>query len=56
MTPPMQEAYVDGYWPELMSFIRSLFNASFKTNPWLERAIMTGNYQGQQGIDFFGPE
>ena len=39
---PMQEAYVDGYWGELVSFTRSLFNSAFKTNPWLERAIMTG--------------
>lgn len=39
---PMQEAYVNGYWNELAAFTRSLFNAAFKTNPWLERAIMTG--------------
>lgn len=39
---PMQEAYIDGYWDELAAFIRSLFNATFKTNPCLERAIMTG--------------
>ena len=39
---PMQEAYVHGYWEEMASFTRSLFNATFKTNPWLERAIMTG--------------
>ena len=39
---PMQEAYVDGYWKELVAFTRSLFNATFKTNPCLERAIMTG--------------
>lgn len=39
---PMQEAYVNGYWAELTVFIRSLFNATFKTNPYLERAIMTG--------------
>jgi len=39
---PMQEAYVDGYWDELVSFTRSLFNAAFKTNPWLERGLMTG--------------
>ncbi len=39
---PMQEAYVHGYWKELVSFTRSLFNATFKTNPYLERAIMTG--------------
>lgn len=39
---PMQEAYVNGYWDELVSFTRSLFNWTFKTNPYLERAIMTG--------------
>lgn len=39
---PMQEAYVGGYWDELVAFTRSLFNATFKTNPWLDRAIMTG--------------
>lgn len=39
---PMQEAYVDGYWKELTSFTRGLLNASFKTNPWIERGVMTG--------------
>ena len=39
---PMQEAYVDGFWDDLVAFTRSLFNSTFKTNPWLERAIMTG--------------
>ena len=39
---PMQEAYVNGYWEKLVGFTRSLFNATFKTNPYLERAIMTG--------------
>ena len=39
---PMQEAYVNGYWEELVAFTRSFFNATFKTNPYLERAIMTG--------------
>ncbi|EOS71562.1 hypothetical protein C818_00365 [Lachnospiraceae bacterium MD308] len=39
---PMQEAYVGGYWDGLTGFIRSLFNSSFKTNPYLERAVMTG--------------
>lgn len=39
---PLQEAYVNGYWEELTEFIRGLFNSSFKTNPYLERAIMTG--------------
>ncbi len=39
---PMQEAYVGGFWEELTDFTRSFFNASFKTNQWLERALMTG--------------
>ncbi|MDD6232009.1 MAG: AAA family ATPase [Frisingicoccus sp.] len=39
---PMQEAYVNGFWDELVGFTRSMFNAAFKTNPWLERGIMTG--------------
>ena len=39
---PMQEAYVRGYWEELVVFTRSLFGATFKTNPCMERAIMTG--------------
>ncbi|MCR1841412.1 UNVERIFIED_CONTAM: PD-(D/E)XK nuclease superfamily protein [Murimonas intestini] len=39
---PMQEAYIGGYWNQLVSFTRSLFNATFKDNPYLERAIMTG--------------
>lgn len=39
---PMQEAYVNGYWKELTAFIRNLFNSTFKTNPFLERAVMTG--------------
>ena len=38
----MQEAYVHGYWEELVAFTRSMFSAAFKTNPWLERGIMTG--------------
>lgn len=39
---PMQEAYVNGYWEEMVSFTRGLFNSTFKTNSYLERAIMTG--------------
>ena len=39
---PLQEAYVNGYWEELVGFTRDLFNATFKTNPYLDRAVMTG--------------
>ncbi len=39
---PMQEVYVNGYWDEFAAFIRDIFNSAFKTNPYLERAILTG--------------
>lgn len=39
---PLQEAWVYGYWQEMVEFIRGLFNSTFKTNPSLDRAIMTG--------------
>ena len=39
---PMQEAYVNGYWDEMVAFIRSMFNSTFKTNPYMARAVLTG--------------
>ena len=39
---PMQESYLYEYWKEFIAFIRNFFNATFKTNPYLERAMMTG--------------
>lgn len=39
---PMQEAFLNGYWKEMSGFINGLLNATFKTNPYLERAILTG--------------
>ncbi len=39
---PMQEAYVYGFWEELVSFTRNLFHSTFKTNPYIERGLMTG--------------
>ena len=39
---PMQEAYMHGFWNELVGFMRNIFNAAFKTNPHLCRGIMTG--------------
>lgn len=38
----MQDAWLAGYWGEAVAFIRPLFNATFKTNPYLERAVLTG--------------
>ena len=39
---PLQEAYINGFWDEVVEYIRSIFNNTFKTNPYLEKAIMTG--------------
>ena len=39
---PLQEAWVHGYWQEMTDFIRGMLNSTFKTNPYLERAVMTG--------------
>ena len=39
---PLQEAYVKGYWNELASFMSNLFNYTFKTNPYMERGLLTG--------------
>ena len=39
---PMQEAYVNGYYEQIVTLTRTLFNFTFKTNSWLERAILTG--------------
>lgn len=39
---PMQEAWTGGFWDEIVEFIRSLFNNTFKTNPFLARAVLTG--------------
>ncbi len=39
---PMHEAYVHGFWQELAGFTRVFFNCTFKTNSYLQRAIMTG--------------
>ena len=45
---PMQEAYINGFWDDLVSFTRNLFNSTFKTNPYMERAIMTGITRGSK--------
>lgn len=39
---PMQEAYMNGFWSDMVSFTRGIFNSAFKTNPYLERAVLTG--------------
>ena len=39
---PLQEAYVGGYWEPLIALIRGMFNSTFKTNSYLDRALLTG--------------
>lgn len=39
---PMQEAFANGYWDEMAAFIWSMFNSTFKTNPYMARAVLTG--------------
>lgn len=39
---PIQESYLEGFWDKMTGFVRNLFNSTFKTNPYLERAILTG--------------
>lgn len=39
---PMQEAYINGFWDEMVAFTRTLFNSTFKANPYMARGVMTG--------------
>ena len=39
---PLHEAWVGGFWDEVGEFVRALFNVTFKSNPNLERALLTG--------------
>ena len=39
---PMQKAYLNGDWEEFTGFVRQFFNSTFKTNPYMYRAVMTG--------------
>lgn len=39
---PLQSAYVNDYYDEMVDFLRSVFSAALKTNDSLERGVMTG--------------
>jgi hypothetical protein len=39
---PMHDAYLNGYWKEASQFFKGFFNSTFKTNPYMERGIITG--------------
>ena len=44
---PLQEAYVHGYWRELVEFIRSLFNSTFRTKPLYGTGNFDWDYKSQ---------
>lgn len=39
---PLENAYIEGFYDEMIGFIRSLFESALKTNPYLEKGIITG--------------
>ena len=39
---PLHEAWVGGFWHEVSESVRAFFNSSFKSNPSMERALLTG--------------
>lgn len=39
---PLQEAYLGDCWDEMTSLMRELFQNTFKSNPYLSRALLTG--------------
>ena len=39
---PLKNAYLRGFYDEMIDFIRSLFESALKTNPYLEKSVITG--------------
>lgn len=39
---PMIEAYFSGYWDKMVKFMRTFFNNTLKSNPYIEKALLTG--------------
>ena len=39
---PMVESYVQKYWDEAAAFMRTFFNTTFKSNPYMYRSVLTG--------------
>ena len=39
---PLENAYLRGFYEEMIDFIRSLFESALKTNPYLEKSVITG--------------
>ena len=39
---PLENAYLEGFYDKMIQFIRSLFESALKTNPYLEKSVITG--------------
>ena len=39
---PIQAAYVEGYYEDAIKFLKTFYGTTFKDNPYLEKAILTG--------------
>ena len=39
---PLENAYLEGFYDQMIQFIRSLFESALKTNPYLEKSVITG--------------
>ena len=39
---PLENAYLEGFYDQMIRFIRSLFESALKTNPYLEKSVITG--------------
>ena len=39
---PLENAYLEGFYDRMIQFIRSLFESALKTNPYLEKSMITG--------------
>ena len=39
---PLENAFQNGFYPQMVGFIRSFFERGLKTNPYLEFAVVTG--------------
>lgn len=52
---PLENAYFNGFYPEMTNFVRSLFESALKTNPCLEFAVITGCLRITKKSIFTGP-
>ena len=53
---PLENAYFRGFYDEMIDFIRSLFESALKTNPYLEKSVITGCLRISKESIFHGAE